>query len=75
MYINTAALARKHLPLLGVIPILNPIESSEPVLDDKYVRQDVLGRLSSRHFRNQLRMLKAEGHLDEFLKWSGGSVN
>lgn len=70
MYINTAALARKHLPLLGVIPILNPIESSEPVLDDKYVRQNVSGRLSSRHFRNQLRILSAEGHLEEFLEWS-----
>lgn len=70
MYINTASQARQHMPLLGVIPILTPIETSEVLLEPKYVKQNVSGRLSSRHFRNQLRILQADGQLTDFLDWA-----
>jgi energy-coupling factor transporter ATP-binding protein EcfA2 len=58
--------ARNAFPLLGIIPPLSPIEHSEGVRDDKYVRSSVTTRLSSRHFRNQIRLLRADGEFDEF---------
>jgi putative AbiEii toxin of type IV toxin-antitoxin system len=58
--------ARNAFPLLGIIPPLSPIEHSEGIRDDKYVRSSVATRLSSRHFRNQLRLLRADGEFEEF---------
>jgi energy-coupling factor transporter ATP-binding protein EcfA2 len=57
---------RNAFPLLGIIPPLSPIEHSEGVRDDRYVRSSVTTRLSSRHFRNQLRILRAGGEFEEF---------
>lgn len=62
--------ARAAFPTLGVIPILGPVEHSERVLDEAYVKANVTGRLSSRHFRNQLRDMKRSGTLSSFLEWS-----
>lgn len=62
--------ARAHFPLIGVVPVLSPVDHSERLLDDAYVRQNVSGRLSSRHFRNQLRLLQEDGDLDAFLDWA-----
>jgi len=62
--------ARASFPALGVIPILGPAEHTEKLLDDAYVKQNVSGRLSSRHFRNQLIALKDTGQLDDFLSWA-----
>lgn len=70
MYVTSVKQARTSFPLLGVVPILSPIEAAEPLLEEKYVRQHLSGRLSSRHFRNQLRMLKIAGELERFLEWS-----
>jgi ABC-type thiamine transport system ATPase subunit len=61
--------ARDAFPALGIIPILGPTEHEERLLDDRYVRQNVAGRLSSRHFRNQLR-LSAGDELDSFFEWA-----
>jgi len=68
--VTTVKHAREFFPPLGVVPILNPIEHTETLLEVKYVRQHVAGRLSSRHFRNQLRMLGGDGALEGFLAWS-----
>lgn len=68
--VTTVKQARDAFPLLGIIPILAPIEHSEELLDTAYVRQNIAGRLSSRHFRNQLRLMKQEGTLDAFLEWA-----
>lgn len=62
--------AKTVFPALGVIPILGPTEHAEKLLDPGYVRQNVSGRLSSRHFRNQLRLLKEQKELDGFLTWA-----
>jgi energy-coupling factor transporter ATP-binding protein EcfA2 len=48
---------RDSFPSLGVVPSLNPVEPSEQLLKPQTVRDNVEGRLSSRHFRNQLFLL------------------
>ena len=45
---------RRNFPSVGVIPVLSPLERRERELEPGYVRQNQEGRLSSRHFRNQL---------------------
>ena len=57
---------RASFPLLGVIPILTPLDVEEERLTDDYVIDSISTRLSSRHFRNQLRLMKANGTFDEF---------
>lgn len=60
---------RDAFPSVGVIPTLSPVEQSESVLSDAYVRQSAETRLASRHFRNHLLMLMAEDsetHGNEF---------
>jgi hypothetical protein len=68
--VRTPAQAKTSFPPLGVIPILNPTEYAERLLDVDYVRKNISGRLGSRHFRNQLRLLQSNGELDEFLSWA-----
>lgn len=70
MQIWSASDARTYFPLLGVIPILSPVEHTELVLQDAYVRQNITGRLTSRHFRNHLRALRNAGQLDEWVEWA-----
>lgn len=62
--------AREAFPLLGIVPILTPLEHSEPSLADAYVKENIAGRLSSRHFRNQLRLLRDQGEWPVFLEWA-----
>lgn len=57
---RTPAAVRAAFPTLGVVPMLAPIERTETVLDPKTVKRDVGGRLSSRHFRNELHLLSEE---------------
>lgn len=61
--------ARASFPPLGIIPILGPTEHSERLLADNYVKQNTAGRLSSRHFRNQLRLLE-DDELKLFFSWA-----
>lgn len=68
--VRTPPQAREAFPVPGIIPILGPTEHTEKLRDDDYVRQNVSGRLSSRHFRNQLRLMKSSGALEEFLAWA-----
>jgi len=58
--INSVRDARDVVHDIGVIPILSPIDGDEEVLTDKYVRENLDGRLASRHFRNQLWLLMRE---------------
>lgn len=63
---------REALPSVGVVPVLAPADHSEELLSEKHVRENLDGRLASRHFRNQLYLLKDEpseslgNRLDEF---------
>jgi energy-coupling factor transporter ATP-binding protein EcfA2 len=66
LQVRGTASARAAFPLLGVVPILTPIEHTEGLRDDSYVRASVSTRLSSRHFRNQLRLMREDGIFDEF---------
>jgi predicted ATPase len=75
MQLHRPAHVKANFPDLGVIPLLSPIERSEPILDPRYVRRNLDGRLASRHFRNQLSLLSdqvtPEGSMyDEFLKFA-----
>lgn len=51
------ARTRQLFPTMGVITSLRPVEPREKLLDDNYVKKNVGGRLTSLHFRNQLRLL------------------
>ena len=71
MLVRDVASARATFPALGVIPILTPVEHSEALLTDEYVKSSVSTRLSSRHFRNQLRLMRREGDFDKFCQYIG----
>jgi len=68
--VGSTAQAKACFPLLGVIPVLNPIDHEERVLDAAYVKSNIAGRLSSRHFRNQLRLMQEAGELVGFWGWA-----
>ena len=54
---------RELTGLIGIIPGLYPINHTETVLDEKYVRSNFQGSRSSQHARNQLLLIR---HADEF---------
>ena len=60
---------------LGVIPVLSPIEHTEQLLGEKYVRLNVSSRLSSRHLRNQLKILKDNGEFTDFSDYAADWMN
>lgn len=70
MVVRTPTTVREAFPAMGVIPILTPIEHSEVLVEPATVQRNVAGRLSSRHFRNQLRLLGEAGELQPFLSWA-----
>lgn len=49
-----------HLPSIGIIPGLNPVEDVEEVLSARYVAEAAGSRLTSRHFRNHLFQLQSQ---------------
>jgi energy-coupling factor transporter ATP-binding protein EcfA2 len=54
---RTAAAVRGAFPTIGVVPMLAPVERTEILLEPSTVKRDLGGRLSSRHFRNELHLL------------------
>jgi energy-coupling factor transporter ATP-binding protein EcfA2 len=61
---------RSAFPVIGVIPALSPVERTEVTLNEAYVRQNEEGRLTSRHFRNQLLILERQNRLQDFLDFA-----
>lgn len=66
---------RSEIPTLSVLPLLGPVEHQERRLDREYVRGNWGGRLSSRHFRNQLHIMREtteddSSALAQFLEWA-----
>ncbi|WP_405544829.1 AAA family ATPase [Streptomyces goshikiensis] len=60
---------------IGIIPALTPLEYVEEILTADYVKKNQASRLSSRHFRNQLRFLTGDdwaNFLDFAEPWMGG---
>jgi predicted ATPase len=71
--VNNVGQARDAFPDIGVIPVLAPVDADEEVLTAKYVRENLDGRLASRHFRNQLALLtepSSEERLVDFLNFA-----
>jgi hypothetical protein len=68
--VHTVTAARATFAALGVIPLLGPVEHTEYLLDDVYVRNNIRGRLSSRHFRNQLRLMRENGTYEDFVDFA-----
>ena len=54
---------------IGIIPGLYPLNHTETVLDETYVRSHVQGRRSSQHARNQLLLIKDGGEFEGFKKF------
>ncbi|MFD7412894.1 AAA family ATPase [Kitasatospora purpeofusca] len=67
---RTPSVVRSSFSTIGVIPTLSPLEHDERILEDDTVKKNQSGRLSSRHFRNQLRMLTQAGKWDEFIDFA-----
>jgi len=53
-----------QIPVLEILPPIGPLSHEEVVLSPEYVMGSLSTRLSSAHFRNQLRLMP--GHLEEF---------
>lgn len=47
---------RSRIPSIAVVHALTPVEHLEKLLSDDYIRKNLGSRMSSRHFRNQLRV-------------------
>lgn len=63
--VNNVRQARDAFPDIGLVPVLSPVEDQEELLTTKYVRENLDGRLASRHFRNQLLLLGEQADENE----------
>jgi energy-coupling factor transporter ATP-binding protein EcfA2 len=67
---QTPAQVRSTFSEIGIVPVLTPLEHTENFLTEDYVRRNIAGRLSSRHFRNQLLLLEQDCLLHDFLDFA-----
>jgi predicted ATPase len=51
---------RSALPTIGLVPVLSPVDHVEAMLSENHLRANLDSRLASRHFRNQLYLLRNE---------------
>lgn len=58
--IRTPAQAKRYFPRIAAIRTLSPLEQSEQMLTEDYVRKNIGGPMTSRHFRNQLWLMKRD---------------
>jgi hypothetical protein len=75
--ITTLRPLREALPTTGIVPVLSPLEHTEELLSEQYVKQNLESRLASRHFRNQLYLLEQEGsesHSDRFAEFKSFAI-
>ena len=54
---------------IGIVPGLYPLNHTETVLEETYLRSHFQGRRSSQHARNQLLLIKDDGKLEDFIKF------
>ena len=64
--ISQPAKVRELTGQIGIIPGLYPLNQTETVLGESYVRSNFQGRRSSQHVRNQLRLIEGEGEFEDF---------
>lgn len=60
---------REMTGTIGIVPGLYPLNRTESVLDEAYVRSNFQGRRSSQHARNQLLLIKDGGEFEEFTEF------
>lgn len=58
---------RAGLPIVSILPQTVPLEREERILSEEYVRENLDSNLASRHFRNQLNLLR-DKYLNEFIE-------
>jgi hypothetical protein len=63
--VHSAREAADRFPSIGIVPILAPVDHQKSQLTPKYVRENIDGPLTSRHFRNQLLLLTEVDEEDE----------
>jgi energy-coupling factor transporter ATP-binding protein EcfA2 len=56
--VTTAARAKLVLEKVGLVPTLTPLDSEEKALTKDHLAKHVESKLSSRHFRNSLRLIE-----------------
>lgn len=59
------SIADKFTPIF-VVPLVTPLDPIEELKSVSYVKDKVGSRLSSKHFRNNLRIMKSDGTFDDF---------
>ncbi|MBL9175314.1 MAG: AAA family ATPase [Verrucomicrobiales bacterium] len=59
-----SSITAARIPRVSILPQISPLIETELVLEDSYVRQNIQTSLSSRHFRNQLRIFRE--HFKDF---------
>jgi hypothetical protein len=57
---------RDRFTPIFVVPVVTPLDPIEELKSETYVKDKVGSRLASRHFRNNLRIMKTEGRLADF---------
>ncbi len=58
---GTVRVVKENYGSIGIVPTLSPIESTEVLLSADYVKSRIsTAHLASRHFRNQLHMIRRE---------------
>lgn len=67
---QTPAQVRSSFSQIGIVPVLAPLEHTETILTEAYVRGNVSGRLSSRHYRNNLWLLDRSGDMSAFAEFA-----
>ncbi|WNG88500.1 AAA family ATPase [Mycobacterium sp. ITM-2016-00317] len=64
------SIADRFTPIF-VVPVVTPLDQIEELKSIGYVKDKVGSRLSSKHFRNNLRIMKADGNFDDFKDFIG----
>lgn len=55
---SRSAIEESKIPTVSILPQIGPLLDEERKRDDDYVKRNVQSTLSSRHFRNQIRIFK-----------------
>jgi predicted ATPase len=64
---NSVRVVKEYYGPIGVVPTLSPIEHSEAVLSSDHVRENITSRLVSRHFRNQMNLIRSDS-MEDYLQ-------
>lgn len=66
---RSLATLRSQFPAAMVVPVITPLDHSEELKNDEYVRRSIDTRLASRHFRNHLLTLSRSAQWSQFIDY------